>query len=68
MIVKLDSLPDSVVIGFESRVVLDGSQTLTVRRCQWEPFESRVVLDGSQTARMESPWTGAFESRVVLNI
>ena len=34
---------------FESRVVLDGSQTLhrPLAGCRW--FESRVVLDGSQT-------------------
>ena len=34
---------------FESRVILDGSQT---RRCVFNrrrQFESRVILDGSQT-------------------
>ena len=34
---------------FESRVVLDGSQTFAQDFCFSLPFESRVVLDGSQT-------------------
>ena len=34
---------------FESRVVLDGSQTKTYSFTLTQPFESRVVLDGSQT-------------------
>ena len=36
-------------LSFESRVVLDGSQTLQVRRRDGSVFESRVILDGSQT-------------------
>ena len=34
---------------FESRVVLDGSQTSLFRSFTASLFESRVVLDGSQT-------------------
>ena len=39
-------LPSDV---FESRVILDGSQTATLRRRKTRWFESRVILDGSQT-------------------
>ena len=52
---------------FESRVVLDGSQTVFAACAPPCAFESRVVLDGSQT----NCWSGAidtlFESRVVLD-
>mgnify|MGYP001624314185 CR=1 FL=1 len=34
---------------FESRVILDGSQTIEVTTVPTQPFESRVILDGSQT-------------------
>ena len=34
---------------FESRVVLDGSQTIEQIKELGNQFESRVVLDGSQT-------------------
>ena len=34
---------------FDSRVVLDGSQTNKRIRLELDPFDSRVVLDGSQT-------------------
>ena len=34
---------------FESRVILDGSQTSSRRAKLALPFESRVILDGSQT-------------------
>ena len=34
---------------FESRVILDGSQTLSPEMHQLAQFESRVILDGSQT-------------------
>ena len=37
------------LLWFESRVILDGSQTLTVSQKQKPLFESRVILDGSQT-------------------
>ena len=36
---------------FESRVVLDGSQTVRCWGVTAASFESRVVLDGSQTER-----------------
>ena len=36
---------------FESRVVLDGSQTKGSGKTTTMTFESRVVLDGSQTLR-----------------
>ncbi len=35
---------------FESRVILDGSQTALVPDEFRKEFESRVILDGSQTA------------------
>ena len=35
---------------FESRVILDGSQTVSMTFCMAALFESRVILDGSQTA------------------
>ena len=34
---------------FESRVILDGSQTDTTLFIKTLRFESRVILDGSQT-------------------
>ena len=34
---------------FESRVILDGSQTNVNRNSVTAEFESRVILDGSQT-------------------
>ena len=34
---------------FESRVILDGSQTEDLLKLSEEMFESRVILDGSQT-------------------
>ena len=37
---------------FESRVILDGSQTHRYASSTWIPFESRVILDGSQTERL----------------
>ena len=54
-------------LRFESRVVLDGSQTAIFRGACPIAFESRVVLDGSQTARRWSPRRCRFESRVVLD-
>ena len=52
---------------FESRVVLDGSQTLHHRNLPQRPFESRVVLDGSQTGADGAALPPGFESRVVLD-
>ena len=43
-------------ILFESRVVLDGSQTLVLIRFLLIMFESRVVLDGSQTLPLYFPF------------
>ena len=34
---------------FESRVILDGSQTDFQNLAETQRFESRVILDGSQT-------------------
>ena len=34
---------------FESRVILDGSQTVFMLVASMVMFESRVILDGSQT-------------------
>ena len=39
----------SQILRFESRVVLDGSQTLLGKEIRDDRFESRVILDGSQT-------------------
>ena len=52
---------------FESRVVLDGSQTPIWALAQHHGFESRVVLDGSQTKDHVLYWYREFESRVVLD-
>ena len=52
---------------FESRVVLDGSQTIRVLLQTHLQFESRVVLDGSQTFILVLPCNNRFESRVVLD-
>ena len=40
------------MLSFESRVILDGSQTRRNGRPVRPQFESRVILDGSQTAEM----------------
>ena len=51
---------------FESRVVLDRSQTFQMPESSATMFESRVVLDGSQT-EIETDGDGdRFESRVTL--
>ena len=52
---------------FESRVVLDGSQTIIIVSVAAAVFESRVVLDGSQTGGHGSTHVDLFESRVVLD-
>ena len=52
---------------FESRVVLDGSQTHTNLAVVIYGFESRVVLDGSQTQHPSRRLPVLFESRVVLD-
>ena len=52
---------------FESRVVLDGSQTTVSSSGPASPFESRVVLDGSQTITVDTRMQPLFESRVALD-
>ena len=42
---------------FESRVILDGSQTTILIAIFSVVFESRVILDGSQTYKAEKPET-----------
>ena len=54
-------------LRFESRVVLDGSQTRGLPFFVSSSFESRVVLDGSQTASATGSRSWWFESRVVLD-
>ena len=54
-------------LRFESRVVLDGSQTMSPIFSPQSEFESRVVLDGSQTHLPKRLFRVAFESRVVLD-
>ena len=54
-------------LRFESRVVLDGSQTGEVPNPHARRFESRVVLDGSQTETSSGAFAITFESRVVLD-
>ena len=49
MVVKLLSVLFFILMMFESRVILDGSQTNKFSRMQRLLFESRVILDGSQT-------------------
>ena len=52
---------------FESRVILDGSQTLPNWVKKYKEFESRVILDGSQTRETYNLPETTFESRVVLD-
>ena len=54
-------------LRFESRAVLDGSQTNPSRFCILAQFESRAVLDGSQTTHLSCNLTRLFESRAVLD-
>ena len=67
MVVKLSLIVIFLLLKFESRVILDGSQT-DLCICQAYPsFESRVILDGSQTTDVIG-WVGdVFESRVILD-
>ena len=55
------------IFQFESRVVLDGSQTFYAGSDVCTLFESRVVLDGSQTVDQRQHGVVLFESRVVLD-
>ena len=49
MVVKPFGPASIEATGFESRVILDGSQTLSQHTVFSLLFESRVILDGSQT-------------------
>ena len=49
MVVKLRIKAELTKLVFESRVILDGSQTLPINLPRSIQFESRVILDGSQT-------------------
>ena len=51
---------------FESRVILDGSQTSPPFPGHRFSFESRVILDGSQTWVVQQQSAIWFESRVTL--
>ena len=53
-------------LWFESRVILDGSQTPVTSYLRPSQFESRVVLDGSQTHRDMLMDMMRFESCVAL--
>ena len=67
MVVKLIFLQVKICSWFESRVILDGSQTYP-RLCMRElKFESRVILDGSQTPAASFISPVRFESRVILD-
>ena len=50
MVVKLIHFRIRLDIKFESRVILDGSQTKKIFMFIIIRFESRVILDGSQTS------------------
>ena len=52
---------------FESRVILDGSQTDYAKIIREAGFESRVILDGSQTKFLFKINPNEFESRVILD-
>ena len=67
MVVKLYAFAPKAMVMFESRVVLDGSQTIEEESVKALQFESRVVLDGSQTGAMPHWEYLPFESRVVLD-
>ena len=49
MVVKPTWKLDVRSVPFESRVILDGSQTSKPTDVEPYVFESRVILDGSQT-------------------
>ena len=54
-------------LRFESRAVLDGSQTQPRNSSVTLPFESRAILDGSQTEDNGYTNERRFESRAVLD-
>ena len=57
----------SLNLRFESRVILDGSQTSECVVKRLTSFESRVILDGSQTSFIFIKPISEFESRVILD-
>ena len=67
MVVKLLRILLNFLSGFESRVILDGSQTTTNWQESHRLFESRVILDGSQTFPQNFLQLRLFESRVILD-
>ena len=56
-----------LALRFESRVILDGSQTSWCKLKILHLFESRVILDGSQTGECGVSMSLWFESRVILD-
>ena len=60
-------LPLGSQAPFESRVILDGSQTSGHKKFSLGLFESRVILDGSQTSKRGEISKWLFESRVILD-
>ena len=67
MVVKLAVADKYNAARFESRVILDGSQTVCVSHPMVSRFESRVILDGSQTWSQDTTTLTRFESRVILD-
>lgn len=64
---QTNNLGNNTLVGFEGRVILDGSQTYMYLRFSAIMFESRVILDGSQTLSHRRQIVLQFESRVVLD-
>lgn len=64
---QANNLGNNTLVGFESRVILDGSQTKLIRGDAELAFESRVVLDESQTLPNWVKKYKEFESRVILD-
>ena len=56
-----------VEYGFESIVILDGTQTGNAARSLLQLFESSVILDGTQTAAADVSLRNEFESSVILD-
>ncbi len=67
MVVKPTEVIKLPILEFESRVILDGSQTYSFVHTKPSRFESRVILDGSQTGFNIVAQAGRFESRVILD-
>ncbi len=67
MVVKPHCKINRAATPFESRVILDGSQTSFQPPKRRRTFESRVILDGSQTRSPVVIEVTTFESRVILD-